>query len=403
VKVALAVTGCIGAYKAALILRILQNKGVEIIPVMTSSAARFLAPLTMEKLSGRKVFSDLFDGDSADIEHISVAREIDLLLVAPATANTLAKFASGLADDFLSTLYVSAAVPVVLAPAMNVEMWKHPATQANVEVLRERGAVVVEPSSGYQACGEYGEGRLADPERICAVVMDSLKLDRSLESKKVLVTAGPTAEDIDPVRFITNRSSGRMGYAMAREAVDRGAEVHLISGPTALDPPAGVVVSRVRTAAEMANAVFDLFGEIDILIKAAAVSDFTPAENRAQKLKKTKENLALELVRTTDILAELGRRKRDQILVGFAAESENLRENARVKLEAKSLDLIVANDISKPGSGFASEMNRVVLIDALGAEEELPLLAKTEVAARVWDKVEELLSRQKTPVSQDEK
>lgn len=391
-KVALAVTGCIGAYKAALILRILQKKGVEIVPVMTSSAARFIGPLTMEKLSGSKVFSDLFEGDSADIEHISVAREIDLLLVAPATANTLAKFASGIADDFLSTLYISATVPVVVAPAMNVEMWNHPATRANVELLSQRGAVVVEPDSGYQACGEYGEGRLADPERICAAVMDGLQLNKSLDGKKVLVTAGPTVEDIDPVRFITNRSSGRMGYAMAREAVRRGAEVQLISGPTAIDPPAGVELTRVRTAAEMAEAVFKRFSGIDILIKAAAVADFAPAVNQVQKLKKRTENLSLELVRTTDILAELGSRKRDQVLVGFAAESENLKNNARAKLKAKSLDLIVANDISRPDSGFVSEMNRVVLIDALGAEEELPLLAKTEVAARVWNKVEGLLS-----------
>ena len=400
-KVALAVTGCIGAYKAALILRILQKEGFEIIPVMTRSATKFLGPLTLEKLSGHRVLSDLFDGNSAEIEHISVAREIDVLLVAPATANTLAKFASGIADDFLSTLYVSTTVPVVLAPAMNVEMWKHPATQANIRLLKERGATVVEPAYGYQACGEYGEGRLADPGKICAAVCEILRSGKTLVSKKVLVTAGPTVEDIDPVRFITNRSSGKMGYAMAEEAVRRGADVHLISGPTFLEPPCGLRLTRVRTASEMAEAVFDSFGEIDILVKAAAVGDFTPAEHHSRKLKKHEENWSLELVKTTDILAELGRRKKHQFLVGFAAESENLCENARKKLAAKSLDLIVANDISRPESGFASDMNRVVLVDAQGSEEEFPLLAKTEVAARVWDKIEQLCSFQQTSVSSD--
>jgi len=395
VKIALAVTGCIGAYKSALILRLLQAKGFEIIPVMTQSATRFLGPLTLEKLAGRKVLSDLFDGNSAEIEHIAVAREMDLLLVAPATANILAKFAAGIADDLLSTLYVSTKAPVVLAPAMNVEMWKHPATRANLEVLKERGAVVVEPEHGYQACGEYGEGRLADPETICSVVCENLQLKRTLDSVKVLITAGPTIEDIDPVRFITNRSSGRMGYAMAEEAVRRGADVHLVSGPTVLEPPSGVRLTRVRAASEMASVTFESYADSDIVIKAAAVGDFTPAERASHKLKKRGEKWSIDLVRTTDILAELGRRKKRQFLVGFAAESENLRENARKKLTEKSLDLIVANDILNSDAGFGSDRNRVVLIDAQGVEEELPLLSKTDVAARIWDRIETLYSEQR--------
>ena len=391
-KVALAVTGCIGAYKAALVLRLLQKEGIQIIPVMTASAAEFLGPLTLEKLSGRRVLLDLFDRSSTEIEHISVAREIDLLLVAPATANTLAKFASGIADDFLSTLYLSAVKPVVVAPAMNVEMWNHPATRSNLGILKERGVVVVEPGCGYQACGEYGEGRLAEAEEICARVCETLRLTRTLCSKRVVVTAGPTVEDIDPVRFISNRSSGKMGYALAAEAVRRGAQVQLISGPTMLEPPRNLTLTWVRSAAEMAEAVFGVFSETDILVKAAAVGDFTPAEPHSQKLKKHQKNCSLQLVKTTDILAELALRKEHQFLVGFAAESENLRENARRKLVAKALDLIVANDISQSGSGFASDMNRVVLIDAQGEEEEFPLLSKSEVAGRVWDRIEQLCS-----------
>jgi phosphopantothenoylcysteine decarboxylase/phosphopantothenate--cysteine ligase len=396
VKVALAVTGCIGAYKAAFILRVLQREGFEIVPVMTRSATEFLGPLTLEKLSGRKVLSDLFEDRSTDIVHISVAREIDLLLVAPATANCLAKFAAGIADDFLSTLYLSNTAPVVLAPAMNSEMWSHPATVANVTALKRRGHLIVEPADGYQACGEHGVGRLAEPEEICAVVFRTLQRQGTLRSKRVLVTAGPTVEDIDPVRFLTNRSSGKMGYAMAEEAAKRGAEVLLVSGPTSLDPPAGVRLTLVRSASQMKEAVLKSFGDTDILIKAAAVGDFAPVEQLSSKIKKQEESWSLQLVRTTDILAELGRKKTNQFLVGFAAESEDLIENSRRKLTAKSLDLIVANDISNQESGFASDMNQVTLIDTRGREEELPLLPKSEVASKIWDRIEELCSRQKT-------
>jgi phosphopantothenoylcysteine decarboxylase/phosphopantothenate--cysteine ligase len=392
VKVALAVTGCIGAYKAALVLRLLQQEGFEIVPVMTHSATQFLGALTLEKLSGRKVISDLFEGGSTEIEHISVAREIDLLLVAPATANILAKFANGIADDFLSTLYISTSAPVMVAPAMNVEMWNHLATQANLAVLKDRGVGVVEPGYGYQACGDLGEGRLAEPEKICDAVCRRLRIDKTLVSKKVLVTAGPTVEDIDPIRFISNRSSGKMGYALAAEALRRGAEVHLVSGPTSIEPPRGVAIIPVRSASEMAEAVLNEFEETDILIKSAAVADFTPVKAHSRKLKKQDQVWSLELVRTTDILEQIGRVKKQQFVVGFAAESEDLCENARRKLEKKSLDLIVANDISLPDSGFGADTNRVVMIDSQG-QTEIPLLSKAEVAARIWDKIEELHSQ----------
>jgi phosphopantothenoylcysteine decarboxylase/phosphopantothenate--cysteine ligase len=349
-----------------------------------------LGPLTLEKLAGRKVITGLFEGEDGEISHISVAREMDLLLVAPATANILGKFAAGVADDFLSTLYLSTNSPVVVAPAMNVEMWKHPATVSNLEILRQRGVVIVDPGTGYQACGEYGEGRLADPEDVCAAVYERLRPKATLGGQKILVTAGPTREDIDPVRFLSNRSSGKMGYAVAAEAVARGGEVHLVSGPTNLEPPEGCKVKRVRSAAEMAEAVLQVFQSVDIVVMAAAVGDFAPIEIQSQKVKKVDALWRLELERTVDILQELGRRKEHQFLAGFAAESENLLENARGKLRDKSLDLIVANDISGTESGFGVDRNEVVLIDAEGNQTEVPLADKKEVAQRIWDLIEDL-------------
>ncbi len=390
-NVILGVTGCIGAYKAALVLRLLQKNGVTVFPVMTRSAAQFLGPLTLEKLSGNPVVCELFGPEPPEIRHIALARRSDLLLVAPATANVLAKFASGIADDFLSTLYLSTKTPVLVAPAMNVEMWHHPATRENLETLRRRGVGVVEPGVGYQACGEEGEGRLAEPEEIVRQALQILSRDRSLEGRRVLVTAGPTLEDIDPVRYISNRSSGKMGYALAEEAARRGATVCLVSGPVALAAPAGIEVVRVRAAAELARAVFERFPESDIVVQAAAVADYRPAQRLHQKRKKAAGAWRLELEATQDILGELGRRKGDQILVGFAAESESLVENARAKLRGKGLDLIVANDITTPGSGFEVDENQVTLIDRAGTTVELPRSSKVEVARRVWDTIETLL------------
>jgi len=282
VTVILGVTGCIGAYKSAVILRLLQKTGLEVLPVMTRHAKEFIGPLTLEKLSGNKVISDLFNDQSARIEHIALARQSDLLLVAPATANILGKFAHGIGDDFLSTLYLSTVTPVVVAPAMNVEMWRHAATQENLKILRGRGVAIVEPDSGYLACGEEGEGRLAEAERIVEVVLNTLRHEKSLLGKRVLVTAGPTIEDIDPVRFISNRSSGKMGYAVACEAFSRGAQVALISGPSQLEASAGINLVRIRSASEMAQAVFDRADDVDVIVMAASVSDFAPTQASLQ-------------------------------------------------------------------------------------------------------------------------
>lgn len=387
-KIILGVTGCIGAYKSAVVLRLLQKEGFEILPVMTQSAQQFIAPLTLEKLSGHRVVSDLFSDHTVQIEHIHLARESHLLLVAPATANILAKFAQGIADDFLSTLYLSTVTPVIVAPAMNVEMWHHEATWKNMEILRDRGVVVVEPGSGYLACGEEGEGRLAEPEQILEAVLNTFKREKSLLGKRVLITAGPTIEDLDPVRFISNRSSGKMGYALAGEAQSRGAQVVLVSGPTQLEAPEGVDLVPVRSASEMARAVFQHCARSDVVVMAAAVCDFTPANVSSEKIKKKDAKPVIHLEKTADILREMGKQKEWQFVVGFAAESEALRENARRKLQEKGLDLIVGNDISRENQGFASDFNQVVVIDGEGKEEEFPSLPKTDVARILWDKIE---------------
>ncbi len=390
-NVLLGVTGCIGAYKAAIILRLLQKSGCEVFPVMTAHAREFISALTLEKLSGHSVVTDLFQDHDTSIEHISLARRGDVLLVAPATANILAKFAHGIADDFLSTLYVSTTAPVIVAPAMNVEMWRHPATRENVKILESRGVRIVPPESGYLACGEVGEGRLAEPESIVQAVLTLLRGEQTLKGRKVLVTAGPTIEDLDAVRFISNRSSGKMGYAIAGEAERRGATVVLISGPTQLEPPPGVEFIQVRSAREMAAAVFERFPTTDAVVMAAAVSDYQPAEFVEGKIKKDCQPLQLSLVPTLDILKTLGRQKQAQVLVGFAAESTNLREYAQRKLKDKRLDLIVANSVSGPDAPFGSDFNRVIFLTP-DREEELPALSKKEVAGKLWDRIETLLN-----------
>ncbi len=391
-KVILAVTGCIGAYKAAVILRLLQKAGHEVFPVMTRNAERFISPLTLEKLSGNKVVSSLWDTGSGEVDHISTARQADLLLVAPATANILAKFAHGIADDFLSTLHLAFDGPVMIAPAMNRVMWENPATRENCRVLESRGIRIIQPGDGYQACGETGPGRLVEPEKIVEAVSAMALRKQSLAGKKVLVTAGPTVQDLDPARFLSNRSTGRMGYAVAAEAVQRGAEVHLVSGPVALAPPAGARLIMVRAASEMAEEVFALYPDMDIVVKAAAVSDYAPVAVSSKKIKKDPETLVIELTRTVDILKELGRKKTSQFLVGFAAESENLEENARRKLRDKSLDLIVANDISSPDTGFASEDNQVIMLDKEDNVVELSRQTKLGIATGIWDRIEKLRS-----------
>ena len=390
-KIILAVTGCIGAYKAAFILRLLQKEGHEVFPVMTRNAERFISSLTLEKLAGNKVVTSLWDTGSGEVDHISSARRADLLLVAPATANIMAKFAHGIADDFLSTLYLAFNGPVMIAPAMNFVMWESPATRDNCRILESRGVQFISPGEGYQACGEIGPGRLAEPETIVEAVRVMSSRRHSLKGKKVLVTAGPTIQDLDPVRFLSNRSTGRMGYAVAAEAMARGAEVHLVSGPVAISCPPGVNRVMVRSASEMADAVFSLFPDMDVVVKAAAVADFAPASTSRVKIKKTSGNLVIELTRTMDILKELGKRKTSQFLVGFAAESENLEENARRKMEEKSLDLIVANDITSAETGFASEDNQVIILDKENNKIEVSRSSKKEIAVCIWDRIEALM------------
>jgi phosphopantothenoylcysteine decarboxylase/phosphopantothenate--cysteine ligase len=390
-KIALGVSGGIAAYKAAELVRQLQDRGVRVQVIMTAAAQEFVRPLTFAALSGEKVITDLFGAgaeqpniDSA-VEHIAVAQSIDALVVAPATADVLAKLAQGIANDFLSTLYLATTAPVVLAPAMNVNMWEHPATRANVEVLKQHGVRVVEPDAGYLACGMNGPGRLAANESIVAAVMQALGAAQNLAGETVLITAGPTREPIDPVRYIGNRSSGRMGYALAEAALRRGARVVLVSGPTALQAPGAAEVVAVETAEDMRQAVLSRMSDATIVIKAAAVADYKPKQRSQQKIKR-RGPLSLELELTSDILAEVASKRSSQIVVGFAAETENVLENARRKLASKSLDAIVVNDVSRKGIGMDSERNAVTIITPTETID-VPETTKWEVAHRVLDMV----------------
>lgn len=388
IRITLGVTGCIGAYKAVLVLRELQKAGVEVTVVMTRHAGEFVQPLTFQALSGKPVISDMWHRDQdPEIKHIALAQQTDLLLVAPMTANTLAKFAQGIADDFLSTLYLSVTAPVLLAPAMNVEMWRHPATQENLERLRRRGVTMIEPEAGYLACGMVGEGRLADPTVIAQKALELTFPRTDWAQEVVLITAGPTLEDIDPVRFLTNRSSGKMGYALAEAARRRGARVILISGPTRLSAPVGVELIPVRTTLQMYQAVLDQLPQSTIVLKAAAVCDFRPRALEPNKIKKH-AGLTLELEPTEDILAEIGRRRTPtQVIVGFAAETEHLETYAESKLRQKNIDLIALNDVSRTDIGFDVANNQVTLLGRDNSRRELPFLSKTETASRLLDAV----------------
>ncbi len=402
-KVLLGITGCIGAYKAAEILRGLQKAGASVRVIMTRSATEFVQPLTFEALSGQSVIVEMYDRpDYAVIEHIAVAREANLLLIAPATANALAKFAHGIADDFLSTVYLSNTNPVLIAPAMNVEMWSHPATQTNLNTLRARGVHFADPGSGYQACGEVGVGRLAEPADIVQKALELIsKLQApnsdDLTGEHIIITAGPTVEDLDPVRFITNRSSGKMGYALAAAAQARGAQVTLISGPTKLQPPQVEFVS-VRSTREMYDAVTRMMNESTVFIGCAAVADYRPTNRAEQKLKKNgRRGITLELEATEDIIAAVGAASRDErrIVVGFAAESEALLSNAAQKLRSKNLDFIVANDITRKDAGFDVETNIATILRRDGSQNELPLQSKRELADAVLDEVVRLRTTEK--------
>src|SRR5437868_8512869 len=398
-KVALGVSGGIAAYKAAEVVRLLQERGIRVQVIMTRAAQEFIRPLTFAALSGEKVITEMFAAENEQpnidsaVEHIAVAQSIDALVVAPATADVIARLAQGIASDFLSTLYLATTAPVVIAPAMNVNMWNHPATQQNLETLRGRGVRIVEPGSGYLACGMTGPGRLADNDLIVAATMEALGASQELASETVLITAGPTREKIDPVRYLTNRSSGRMGYALAEAALRRGARVLLVSGPTALNPPGGAELTRVESAEQMLQATLTLLPEATIVIKTAAVADYRPRHAAGQKIK-GKDAMSLELEPTPDILAELARNKSAQIIVGFAAETENVLENARKKLMAKSLDAIVVNDVSHEGVGFDSDRNAVTIITH-NEVIEVPENTKWEVAQRVLDQVVRLRNAHK--------
>jgi phosphopantothenoylcysteine decarboxylase / phosphopantothenate---cysteine ligase len=402
-KIALGVTGGIAAYKASEVLRLLQDRGIRVQVIMTRAAQEFVRPLTFAALSGEKVIAGMFSPgeepqaniDSA-IEHIAVAQSIDALVVVPATADILAHFAQGIATDFLTTLYLATTAPVVVAPAMNVNMWNHPATQANLEILRKRGVKIVEPDAGYLACGMVGQGRLAENDAIVAAVMETLGASQDLAGETVLITAGPTREKIDPVRYLTNRSSGRMGYALAEGAARRGARVLLVSGPTSLTPLGAAELTRVESTEEMRDAVLHLLPQASIVIKTAAVADYRPKSAAGQKIKR-KGPMSLELEATHDILKELSSKKTSQIIVGFAAETENVLENARQKLLAKNLDAIVVNDVSREGVGFDSDRNAVTIITR-DEVLEVPETTKWEVAQRVLDQIVKLRQQRKSPV-----
>src|SRR5271157_1018321 len=392
-RVTVGVCGGIAAYKAAELVRALQRQALEVHVVMTEAATKFVQPLTFAALSGHKVITGLWDdaGSSegaydSSIEHIAEAQWAEALVVAPATANILAKFAHGVADDFLTTMYLATTAPVLVAPAMNVNMWEHPATQANLEILRQRGVRVVEPGTGDLACGMVGAGRMAEPEAIAGAVLDALGRSRDLAGEIVLVTAGGTREPLDPVRFIGNRSSGKMGYALAEAAHSRGAKVILISGPSALHPPAHCELVKVTTADQMRQAVLERMTEATLIIKAAAVADYRPVNVSEQKLKRTGP-MTLELAPTEDILAEVVRRRRPgQLIVGFAAETENRMENGRAKLLAKGADAIVVNDVSGEGVGIDADLNAAAFL-TLTTSIELPELPKRNLADRILDEI----------------
>ncbi len=396
-RVALGVTGGIAAYKAAELLRLLQDRGLEVQVVMTRSAREFITPLTFAALSGRKVITEMFGAEAGDsnlesaIEHIAVAQTIDALVIAPATANVIAKLAHGIADDFLTTLALATKAPIVVAPAMNVNMFEHAATQENLATLRARGVRVLDPDEGYLACGMTGAGRLASVPAIAQAVFETLGVRDDLKNETLLVTAGPTEEPIDAVRFLSNRSSGKMGYALAEAGRRRGARVILISGQTRLDPPTGVLFERVRTAEDMANAVARGLSEATVVLMAAAVADFRPAEIRPRKIKRHDGVPQIRLEPTRDILAEIGsHRNFDQIVIGFAAETDHVREHATAKLRSKRLDMIVANDVTQEGAGFETDTNIVTLFFADGSQKPLEKMSKLEVAHHILDAVVEL-------------
>ena len=387
-KIIVGVSGGIAAYKAAELVRLLVRADAVTRVAMTPNATRFVTPLTFETLSGSRVIWDMFGQEGTAIDHITWAQEADLIIIAPATANFIGKIAHGIGDDFLSTMILAATARILVCPSMNSQMFMSPAVQDNLRLLRERGISVVEPEEGQLACRAEGPGRLPEPEDIMEHAW-SLLSPQDLSGLRILVTAGPTVEFIDPVRFITNRSTGKMGYAVARAARRRGASVTLVSGPTSLKPPSGIIFHRVKTAEEMRKAVFEYRPNCDVIVKAAAVSDYRPRQSLGQKIKKGTDSLSLELVKNPDILEQLGNVQQESpcVLVGFAAETEDVLSRAEEKLRAKNLDMIVANDVSRPDAGFETDTNVVKMIFRDGHMEDSPLMTKDEVADLVLDRI----------------
>ena len=393
-KIALGVTSSISIYKACEVLRGFQRADCDIQVIMTRNATKLVSPFLFNSLSGHKTIVELFEDDQPwSVAHVSLAREIGLFVVAPATANILAKFAWGVADDFLSTFYLAVQSPVLLAPAMNEAMYLHPQTQENLARLRTRGVELVDPDQGYLACQDEGWGRLASPEKIVSRGLELLGIRESLKGKTVIVTAGPTREFIDPVRYLSNRSSGKMGYEIAREGLLRGARVILVSGPVHLVPPDMAEFVPVQSAQDMEKAVLNAFPEADIVVMAAAVADFAFAAPSLRKIKKPDLPEALKLVRTPDILKKIAARKKGKVIVGFAAETENLKAHALRKIREKNLDLIVANDVSEEGLGFDSDFNRALILDARGKGRQTDKISKRELSRLIWDRIEGLIGK----------
>ncbi|KAF0820308.1 Phosphopantothenoylcysteine decarboxylase [Bacillus sp. ZZV12-4809] len=392
-KILLCVTGGIAVYKAAALTSKLTQGGAQVKVILSESAAKFVAPLTFQALSRHDVYTDTFDEkDSKVIAHIDLADWADLILVAPATANVIGKLANGIADNMITTTLLAATSPIWIAPAMNVHMYSHPAVQKNIETLYCFGCRFIEPSEGYLACGYVGKGRLEEPEKITETISEFFKPARfKFTGRKVVITAGPTREKIDPVRYITNHSSGKMGYAIAEAAVSAGAEVVLISGPVSIDAPAGLTLIKVESAEEMYQAAINEFENADIVVKTAAVSDYRPKKTSAHKMKKKPGDEVLELERTKDILFELGQRKRKQILIGFAAETEQVEEYAKSKLMKKNADMIVANNVTAEGAGFGTDTNIVTFYKKDGSSEKLPLMSKKDVAEKILEEAAKLL------------
>lgn len=389
--IVLGVTGSIAAYKAGELIRRIRDNGASVQVIMTKAGTKFITPTTLEQLSNNRVLVEMFDTQfNWQIDHIAVADKADVFLIAPASANLIGKYAQGIADDLLSTTLLATKAPVIIAPAMNENMFLHPVVQQNIQILKNRGVLFIEPEEGLLACGRVGKGRLADIPIILDVIGYTLQKKKDLVNKTILVTAGPTIEPIDPVRYISNPSSGKMGFAIAQAAASRGAKVILISGPTQQRIPYGVTCISVKTAQEMFNAIKQYYPKSQIIVMTAAVADFKPKQAYHQKVKKEKAQMSIELARTPDILAELGKKKGKKILVGFAAETERIIDQAKDKLKKKHLDLIVANDVSQAGIGFGSDNNAVILIPKKGDIEQVPISSKSDIASKILDKILEL-------------